>query len=141
MTYIGKQLRDLVRERAGSRCEYCLIHIDDTFLGGEADHIIAEKHGGPTEADNLAYACMPCNRHKGTDLGSVVWATGELVRFYNPRIDRWEDHFRLDGARIESLTDIGEVTVRILGFNTPERLLERLDLIDLGRYPGREDGD
>jgi hypothetical protein len=138
MTYISKQLRDLVRERARSCCEYCLIHAADAFLGCEPDHIIAEKHGGPTDPDNLAYACMACNRHKGTDLGSVVRATAELVRFFNPRIDRWADHFRLDGARVEPLSDIGEVTARILGFNSPERILERVDLIDLGRYPGRE---
>ena len=141
MTYISRQLRDLVRTRAGSCCEYCLIHVDDCFLGCEADHIVAEKHGGQTEPDNLAYACMPCNRHKGTDLGSVARATGELVRFYDPRKDRWDEHFRLDSARIEPLSDIGEVTVRILGVNLPERVLERLDLIDLGRYPGRRSGD
>ncbi len=141
MTYISKPLRDLVRERARSCCEYCLTHVDDSFLGCEADHIIAEKHGGPTDSNNLAYACMPCNRHKGTDLGSIVGATGELVRFFNPRIDLWGDHFQLDGATIEALTDIGEVTVRILGFNNSERVLERLDLIDLGRYPGRKHSD
>ncbi len=141
MTYISKSLRDFVRERSRSCCEYCLTRVDDSFLGCEADHIIAEKHGGPTDSDNLAYACMSCNRHKGTDLGSIVQATGELVRFFNQRIDRWDDHFQLHGARIDAPTDIGEVTVRILGFNNSERILERIDLIDLGRYPGRQHGD
>ncbi len=42
-------------------CEYCLIHEDDTFFGCEVDHIISQKHGGPTEPENLAYACLPCN--------------------------------------------------------------------------------
>ena len=84
---------------------------------------------------------MLCNRHKGTDLGSIARATGELVRFFNPRIDRWIDHFQLDGARIKPLTNVGEVTVRILGFNNAERVLERADLIDLGRYPGRKLGN
>jgi HNH endonuclease len=37
----------------------------------EADHVIAEKHGGATSADNLAWACFYCNRFKGSDLASV----------------------------------------------------------------------
>jgi hypothetical protein len=36
---------------------------------------------------------------------------------------------------IEPLTPIGEVTARILGFNEPERLIERQLLRFIGRYP------
>jgi hypothetical protein len=98
----------------------------DTYVGCQIDHIISEKHGGPTTADNLAYACTFCNEAKGSDLGSIDPATNELVRFFNPRIDRWEDHFRYQGHRIEPLTAIGRVTVRILQINAEKRLLERL---------------
>jgi hypothetical protein len=35
----------------------------------------------------------------------------------------------------KSLTEIGEVTVRILGFNDGERLLERQILINQNKYP------
>ena len=41
------------------------------------------------------------------------------------RETRWSDHFRLDGVRIQPLTGIGRVTVRLLHFNDPERLTER----------------
>ncbi|WP_337907218.1 hypothetical protein [Iningainema tapete] len=36
---------------------------------------------------------------------------------------------------IQPLTDIGEVTARILQFNSDERILERQALIASGRYP------
>lgn len=134
-TYISAELRRLVVARADGLCEYCLIHEADTFFGCEVDHIISEKHRGATAANNLAYACLFCNRHKGSDIGSISLPSEAFTRFYNPRIDRWEDHFRLDGAAITPLTEIGEVTERIFRFNSVERLLERQTLRDAGRYP------
>ena len=133
--YISEDLRHLVAARAEYLCEYCLIHEDDTFFGCEVDHIISMKHGGPTEADNLAYACAFCNRQKGSDIGSILQRTVEFIRFFNPRIDRWANHFRLDGTIVEPLTGIGEVTARILGFNNSTRILERQVLIATGRFP------
>jgi hypothetical protein len=124
-----------VAVRADFLCEYCLIHADDTVFGCEVDHIISEKHGGATDPENLAYACAFCNRAKGSDIGSIVPHTGRFVRFFNPRIDRWADHFTLDGLTIVAISDIGEVTVRILDFNDSDRLLERQTLSEVGRYP------
>ena len=135
VTYIAAELRRLVVARADGLCEYCLIAEEDTFYGCQADHIISEKHGGSTAADNLAYACVFCNQAKGSDVGSVHWETSAFVRFFNPRTDAWADHFALVGARIEGLTPIGSVTARILGFNSAERLLERKTLLEMNRYP------
>jgi hypothetical protein len=134
-SYVGEELRRLVAARAEHVCEYCLIHEDDTFLGCEVDHIISVKHGGPTVADNLAYACAFCNRQKGSDIGSILWQTGEFIRFFNPRTDRWSQHFRLEGVVIQPQTSIGEVTTRILDLNHSDRLLERQTLLAVGRYP------
>ena len=134
-SYVDADLRRLVSARANQQCEYCLIHEDDTFFGCQIDHIIAEKHGGTTSADNLCYACTFCNRHKGTDIGSIANRTGEFTRFFNPRTDRWVDHFRINGFAIEHLTAVGEVTCIILGFNHPNRVLEREALSKVGRYP------
>jgi 5-methylcytosine-specific restriction endonuclease McrA len=61
-------------------CEYCLIAEADTFYGCQVDHIISLKHGGSSEVDNLAYACGPRNRAKGSDVGSIS-TTGEFTRF------------------------------------------------------------
>lgn len=138
-TYISADMRRIVTLRAHNLCEYCLIHADDTYWGCQIDHIISEKHGGATTDDNLAHACTFCNRNKGSDVGSILAATTpqarRFVRFFNPRIDRWPDHFRLDGIVIAPLTEIGKVTVNILNFNHVDRLLERQELWELGRYP------
>lgn len=135
MTYISVKTRQLVARRAEFRCEYCLIHEDDTFFGCEIDHIVSKKHGGSNELENLAYACLFCNRHKGTDVGSIHPTTGELIRFFTPRKNHWDKHFQLNGVIIEPLTDIGEITVRLFALNNQERLLERDALISIGAYP------
>ena len=64
-TYIRAELRRLVAARAGGRCEYCGIAEADTWFGGEVDHIVSEKHGGLTDAANLALACATFHRAKG----------------------------------------------------------------------------
>lgn len=127
VTYISAALRREVRERAANRCEYCQIPEDDTEFGCEVDHIISEKHGGTTEAANLALACFFCNRNKGSDIGSVRDSDDStLIRFYNPRIDVWDDHFAWqDRVIIHPKTDVGRVTTRIFGFNVEYRILER----------------
>ena len=127
-TYIPAELRRRIVTRAQNRCEYCRIPEDATINGCEIDHIVAEKHHGETTAQNLALSCFFCNRNKGSDLGSHKPQTREFVRFYNPRTDKWDDHFLFDPAdeiTIVPQTDIGEVTVRIFGFNDPNRLQER----------------
>ncbi|HEX8241990.1 MAG TPA: HNH endonuclease signature motif containing protein [Longimicrobium sp.] len=133
--YVPVALRHRVSARARGFCEYCLIHEADTNFSCEAEHIISRKHGSETTAENLALACLPCNRAKGSDIGSLVH--DRFTRFFNPRIDRWFDHFELapDGVRIGPLSDIGSATVRIFGFNLPERLEERAFLRAVVRYP------
>ncbi len=133
--YVSESLRTKVENRANGICEYCLITIEDTYFGGEIDHIISLKHRGHTEFENLALACQPCNRGKGSDLGSLSESSKNLVRFFNPRTDRWDEHFRVNlDAEIESLTEIGEVTAFIFGFNESERIAERRGLIEIGHY-------
>lgn len=125
--------------RASLLCEYCLLLEEDTYFGCEVDHIVSRKHGGLTLEDNLSYACAACNRNKGSDIASLDPETGGLVPFFNPRRDRWVDHFRLadDGVTIVPLTPVGRVTVRILGINLTDRLLERAQLREIGRFPSQ----
>jgi hypothetical protein len=132
--YIGPELRQQVATRADFLCEYCLIVEEDTFFGCQIEHVISLKHGGSSTPDNLAYACVFCNRHKGTDIGSIS-ESGEFSRFFNPRTDRWADHFQLVGIRIEPITTVGEVTARILQFNHSDQIFEREALNAVGRYP------
>ena len=134
---VREALRAEVARRADFRCEYCLIREDDAAFAHQVDHVISRKHGGPTSAGNLAYACVICNRNKGSDIASADARTGEVVRFFDPRRDRWEDHFRVEGALITPISSIGTGTVRLLRMNVPERIAERRLLQVLGRYPVR----
>ena len=133
--YIPAELRRAVAARARGFCEYCLLHEDDANFFNQIDHIISLKHGGQTTAENLAVACLACNRAKGSDIGSLV--RDGFTRFFNPRTDRWFDHSEIapGASRIIPLTDIGTATARILGFNLPERVQEREQLSAAGRYP------
>jgi len=131
-TYVPTPLRRLVRERAQERCEYCLVPELVTLAPHWIDHVVAEKHGGQTDADNLALACVLCNQHKGSDLSSIDPATGALTPLFNPRQDRWPDHFQLVGNRIEPMTPVGRVTVRLLQFNHADRIQERQLLLLAG---------
>jgi 5-methylcytosine-specific restriction endonuclease McrA len=77
---VSEELRLLVRSRAECLCEYCLLHEDDCLFTLQIDHIISIKHGGGTSGDNLALACIFCNRQKGSDVGTILPA-GTFVRF------------------------------------------------------------
>ncbi len=135
MTYINTELRRLVRERASQRCEYCLLPEADAFARHEADHIIAEKHGGETSEANLCWSCWVCNRYKGSDIASFDLLTQQITALFHPRLDVWEQHFSLDGAKLWPLTAQGRVTVRLLQLNKRERIEERRMMIELGLYP------
>ncbi|MBI4752748.1 MAG: HNH endonuclease [Acidobacteria bacterium] len=137
-SYVSDELRLLVATRANLLCEYCLIHEEDTFTGCQVEHIISRKHSGATELHNLAFACVYCNRYKGSDIATLKPGSDQLVRFFNPRTDKWFDHFRHNQAIIEYLSEIGEATSRILRFNDSDRILEREELIQIGRYPVAE---
>ncbi|TVQ14384.1 MAG: HNH endonuclease [Leptolyngbya sp. DLM2.Bin27] len=133
---ISAELRQLVSQRAQGRCEYCLLHQDFSIYTHEVDHVIAQKHDGPTTAENLALSCLSCNRHKGTDLTTFDPATGEITPLFNPRTQTWSDHFLLDNnAQLDGITPIGRATAKLLMFNTPTRILERQLLTAQGRYP------
>ena len=132
---LSDKLRAEVAARAGHRCEYCLIHDQDTGFPHQIDHIVSRKHGGTSNADNLALACIICNRHKGTDIASVNPNSGEVVRLFHPRRDMWSDHFRIENEVIEPLSEVGRVTIYLLKFNAAERLGERRLLQELNAYP------
>lgn len=133
--HIPAHLRRQVIERARERCEYCCMPDRLSFYLPEIDHIIARKHGGKTDLDNLARVCWRCNHHKGTDLASFDPLTGELTRLFNPRANAWEEHFRVEGTRLVSDTAIGRTTIHLLQLDEPERLAERALAIAAGEYP------
>lgn len=134
--YISAETRRLVTARAGGLCEYCLVHEDHNDERYEVDHIRSLKHRGTSDPSNLAFACWDCNRFKGTDIGSIVPGSAAFTRLYNPRIDAWSEHFRLDlGIFIIGITEIGTATARVLDLNARVRVWDRQNLSTLGLYP------
>ncbi len=130
---VPAQLRTRARQRAGDRCEYCLIHANDVMFSHQPDHIIAVKHGGKTTEANLAWACFLCNRFKGSDIASIDPETDDLAPLFHPRHDLWREHFRLEEGQIIPLTAVGRVTARLLRFNS----LKNVELRSLLQLAGR----
>ena len=133
--YVSAELRRAVIKRANSCCEYCLLSQDDYPFSYHIEHIIAEKHGGKTQLQNLALSCPPCNSFKGTDFASFDPITEKSAHLFNPRNDVWGEHFIFEGTFIEGRTIEGRVTAFLLRFNIAERVKERELLWNVGTYP------
>lgn len=133
--YIAENIREFVALRAKHKCEYCYIHKDDLFFVYQIDHIISLKHEGLTEPNNLAYACSLCNQNKGTDLGTYLPGSKRLIRLFNPRQDKWFDHFEIQNGEILPKTRIATATVKVLDLNNIDRVILRQGLMAIGRYP------
>ena len=129
---------DLVRivwERAGAHCEYCHLAAGVDPRPFQIDHVIAKQHGGSTEIDNLALACIRCNRFKGPNIAGVDPDSGEVVRLFHPRRDPWTDHFAWEDVAIRPVTPIGWVTIALLRLNDPEVIALREALRDERGFP------
>lgn len=129
--------RDLVRlvwQRAGDRCEYCLIPQYALPLPFQIDHIVAEKHGGQTVESNLALACPHCNRFKGPNIAGIDPHSVQVIRLFHPRTDIWSEHFEWEGSRIAGRTSIGRATVEVLSMNADDLLLVRVELRKEGTF-------
>jgi 5-methylcytosine-specific restriction endonuclease McrA len=133
---IDAATRNLVRQRAGERCEYCRLpqHAEDASF--HIEHVIAQQHAlpGVDEPDNLALACHRCNLHKGTNLASFDLVTGQVVPLFHPRRDKWNEHFTLQAALIVGLTPTGRATTKLLQFNARRRRELREGLIAAGEF-------
>lgn len=121
-------IRKLVRERAGGACEYCRLPQEAVpFATFHIEHIVAKQHHGADGPSNLALACHHCNRHKGPNLTGIDAETAQIVRFFHPRRDCWDEHFELRGSLIVGLTPMGRATVDVLAMNEPEWLRLRAE--------------
>jgi hypothetical protein len=134
MSSPSASLRKIVSERAGHRCEYCLLPERFALHRHEPDHIVPLQHGGGTDEANLALACMRCNRFKGPNVGSFDPATGLLAPFFNPRAQAWIAHFQMNDGLIMPITPEARVTVKLLRLNDADRVLERRLMIEAGLY-------
>ena len=125
----------LVWQRARGCCEYCQLCQDHVKTPFEIDHIVSQKHKGPTVAGNLALSCSRCNAYKGTDLTGLDPRTRKLTPLFNPRRHKWARHFFWEGAHLMGRTAIGRVTIDVLNINDPIRVRLREELIEQGLFP------
>lgn len=128
---------DLIRQvwqRAAAGCEYCRLPSAFHPAPFQIDHIIARQHGGTSTLDNLALACIHCNRFKGPNIAGVDPETGQIVRLFHPRRDVWSEHFIWDGSKLQALTQIGRVTLSLLLINDPEVIAVRKALQEEGVF-------
>jgi|ERR1043165_1150626 hypothetical protein len=129
---MSRFLEELIRRQATGHCEYC--RVPEAYLKFQhvLDHIIARKHGGATELGNLALCCVACNQHKGSNLSGIDPQTSAIIPLFNPRRERWDEHFRYEGAILIGLTSTGRATVAALSINIPRRIIARRALLKEG---------
>ena len=111
--------RRFVAGRAGFRCEYCLTPSGLSPSPYSAEHILPRSKGGADLPDNVALSCQGCNGHKAAKTTAIDPARGKSVSLFNPRRDKWEDHFSwtADGTKIVGKTAPGRATVVALHLN------------------------
>lgn len=137
MSRVSDVLRRRVRRRAREFCEYCRCSTELTGYECTLDHVIPESRGGTTVFENLAWCCFWCNSHKQAQVEALDGRTGRVVPLFNPRTDRWSDHFcwSLDGTRIRARTAVGRVTIRTVGLNRPALVRARRLWVRNGMHP------
>jgi hypothetical protein len=139
--YISVQLTAQILADAGHRCGYC--RTDERLTGSplSIEHILPIAAGGPTERENLWRSCRECNERKGALVRAADPESGEIVALYNPRTQRWNEHFRWsdDGLRVLGLTAVGRATVVALDLNRPHQLVARQRWVIVGWHPPSDD--
>lgn len=123
-----------MKHGAAGRCEYCHFPESASELPFHVDHIIAEKHRGPTVSANLAWACFSCNLAKGPNIAGIDPTTGRLTRLFHPRRDVWDEHFGWNGAVLRGRTAIGRTTIVVLAMNESDSIAVREALLDEGGF-------
>ena len=134
---ISEAVRKRVREQAGNRCGYCLAPQRLVFGWLEIEHLVPQSHGGSDEESNLWLACSFCNNYKNDQIDGLDVETSQRVRLYDPRRDRWLEHFAWseDGVSVIGRTPSGRVTVACLQMNNSIAVMVRRGWVSVGWHP------
>ena len=126
-----------VAHRAGHRCEYCRAPEAIFNLPFEVEHVVPQSRFGLDDEDNLALSCRACNLFKSDQQTGIDESTGEPVRLFHPRRDRWNEHFFVDShdGTILGLTPVGRVTIAVLRMNRDIQREARMSWVLLKLYP------
>ena len=103
----------------------------------EIDHIIPKAKGGTDDESNLWLACRLCNNYKGTQTKAKDSQTNEIINLFNPRQQKWSDHFQWskDGTEIIGKTPCGRATVIALQLNNLIAVTVRKQWVSAGWHP------
>lgn len=134
---IPRRVRREVRERAEKRCEYCQHPDSHSSAPYACEHVLPHARGAGDTASELAWACPGCNGHKSDKTHARDPRTNRLVRLFNPRRQRWSQHFKWsrDFQTIIGLTATGRATIELLHLNRTELLNLRRALRAIGEHP------
>ena len=137
---VTAEQRRRTAERAQGYCEYCRSQTRFATQPFSVEHIIPRSRGGETVLENLAFACQGCNNYKYTKTKARDPVSASIVRLYNPRQQKWRDHFmwNADYTLIIGLTAIGRATVEALRLNREELVNLRRVLYAMGEHPPLE---
>ena len=110
-----------VRRRANRRCEYCGWPDWLTPSPFAVDHIFPRVRGGMNNLENRAYSCGGCNGAKYDCIEASDPTTGLLTALFNPRRDRWSEHFVWNAEETEmiGISATGRATISRLRLNRP----------------------
>ncbi len=111
----------LVEARADQRCEYCRMHQELQGATVHVEHVIPVSRGGSDDPSNLAWACPGCNLKKADRVEVPDPDTVTQVPLFNPRVDRWKEHFRWYGYEIVGVSAIGRAMLAAFDLNHPRR--------------------
>jgi hypothetical protein len=136
MTGVPTALRQAVLLRSQGRCEYCRLSQAAQEAAFHIDHIVPRAAAGSTTEDNLAVACVSCSLRKSAKQSGIDPDSGEETPLFNPRTQRWVEHFRWDNETIKGLTPIGRATISALQLNRPLIVAIRREEMIRGRHPG-----
>jgi hypothetical protein len=84
---------------------------------------------------NLCWCCQHCNLKKGPNLSSRDDIAGRTVELFNPRTNKWSEHFEWNGPFLVSNTPTGRATIRCLAINYPDNIAQRQAFIAEGVFP------
>lgn len=135
---MAKSRRQVVRDRAGHRCEYCQLPEHGDVQPFQVDHIRAQKHSGADTLENTAWSCLACNSCKGPNVAGYDPDTDRLCVLFDPRHDQWSDHVEWDGPILMGLTAVGRTTISVLRIDLPERVAHRKLLMAAGVFDSDE---
>lgn len=135
--YISPALREKVAHTARYRCGYCQTPAALIGMPLEIEHIIPEALGGPSQEENLWLACPTCNQKKGKRTTAIDEQAGAEVALFNPRQQRWHDHFAWDagGLFLVGVTAVGRATIAALDMNNAHIVHTRQTWIRWGVHP------